>query len=85
MNAEIIRALTPLFIATIGGVIGVAVLFVPDTKDNDAKWSAGIGLAGTAIAGAAGLAQSTKNESNISTGQNARIIQGQDNPVQPSN
>ena len=85
MNAEIIRAVTPLFIATIGGVIGVAVLFVPDTKDNDAKWSAGIGLAGTAIAGAAGLAQSTKNESNISTGQNARIIQGQDNPVQPSN
>jgi len=75
MNAEIIRAVTPLFIATIGGVI----------KDNDAKWSAAIGLAGTAIAGAAGLAQSTKNESNISTGQNARIIQGQDNPVQPSN
>ncbi len=85
MNAEIIRALTPLFIATIGGVIGVAVLFVPDTKDNDAKWSAGIGLAGTAIAGAAGLAQSTKNESNISTGSNAQITQGQDNPVQPSN
>ena len=83
MNAEIIRAVTPLFIATIGGVIGVAVLFATDT--NDAKWSAGIGLAGTAIAGAAGLAQSTKNESNISTGQNARIIQGQDNPVQPSN
>lgn len=85
MNAEIIRAVTSLFIATIGGVIGVAVLFVPDTKDNDAKWSAGIGLAGTAIAGAAGLAQSTKNESNISTGPNAQITQGQDNPVQPSN
>ncbi|NEQ20114.1 MAG: hypothetical protein F6K28_12880 [Microcoleus sp. SIO2G3] len=85
MNAEIIRALTPLFIATIGGVIGVAVLFAPNTQNNDAKWSAAIGLAGTAIAGAAGLAQSTKNESNISTGQNARIIQGQDNPVQPSN
>ena len=83
MNAEIIRALTPLFIATIGGVIGVAVLFAPDT--NDAKWSAAIGLAGTAIAGAAGLAQSTKNESNIAAGPNARITQGQDNPVQPSN
>jgi hypothetical protein len=79
MNAEIIRALTPVFLATIGGAIGIAVLVMPGLEP--AKWSAGFGLAGTAIAGAAGLAQSTKNESNISTGQNARIVQAQDNPV----
>lgn len=59
---ELINSLTPVFIAMIGGIIGVTVLV---TNSNDAKWSAGMGLAGTAIAGAAGLAQSTKN---VSTG-----------------
>lgn len=47
-----------MFMATIGGVIGVAVLVSPNITD--AKWSAGLGLAGTAIAGAAGLAQNSK-------------------------
>ncbi|MFN6486559.1 MULTISPECIES: hypothetical protein [unclassified Nostoc] len=64
LTPEIIRAITPMFMATIGAVIGVAVLVSP--KINDAKWSAGLGLAGTAIAGAAGLAQNSKNEPDFS-------------------
>jgi hypothetical protein len=61
---EVIRAITPMFMATIGAVIAVTVLVSP--KITDAKWSAGLGLAGTAIAGAAGLAQSSKNEPDFS-------------------
>ncbi|MEH2284858.1 MAG: hypothetical protein V7K90_26670 [Nostoc sp.] len=64
LTPEIIRAITPMFMATIGAVIGVAVLVSPNITD--AKWSAGLGLAGTAIAGAAGLAQSSKNEPDFS-------------------
>ncbi|MBN3905726.1 MAG: hypothetical protein HWQ35_03820 [Nostoc sp. NMS1] len=64
LTPEIIRAITPMFMATIGAVIGVAVLVSP--KITDAKWSAGLGLAGTAIAGAAGLAQNSKNEQDFS-------------------
>lgn len=58
---ELINSLTPVLIAMIGGIIGVTVLVT--NSDSDAKWSAGMGLAGTAIAGAAGLAQSTKGQS----------------------
>lgn len=64
LTPEVIQAITPIFMATIGGVIGVAVLVSPNITD--AKWSAGLGLAGTAIAGAAGLAQSSKNEPDFS-------------------
>ena len=65
LTPEFIRAITPLFIASIGGVIGVVVVLVPTIED--AKWSSAMGLAGTAIAGAAGLAQSNeKPESNVS-------------------
>ncbi len=63
LTPEFISSLTPISSAIIGGIIGVTVL-VTDT--NDAKWSSGMGLAGTAIAGAAGLAQSSKNESTVS-------------------
>ncbi|MDJ0704869.1 MAG: hypothetical protein QNJ46_16425 [Leptolyngbyaceae cyanobacterium MO_188.B28] len=64
MAASIIRAITPLFLASIGGIIGVAAVLTPST--DDARWSSALGLAGTAIAGAAGLAQSNdKNESNV--------------------
>ncbi|GAB4347287.1 MAG: hypothetical protein OHK0047_41270 [Leptolyngbyaceae cyanobacterium] len=55
-TAEIIRALTPILIAAIGGVIGVIVLL--KNPDNQA----GFGLASAAIAGAAGLAQPNKNQ-----------------------
>jgi hypothetical protein len=64
LNAEIIRAMTPIFIASLGAIIGVAALFSPGIDEH--KSSAGLSLAGTAIAGAAGLAQSSKNEPDIS-------------------
>ncbi len=70
MNPEVIRAFTPVFLATIGGVIGLAVVLSPQLSDG--QRSSGIGLAGTAIAGAAGLAQSTKTEAHV-TGQNAEV------------
>jgi hypothetical protein len=69
MNPELVRACTPVFLATIGGVIGLAAVLCPLS---DGQRSSGMGLAGTAIAGAAGLAQNTKNESNIN-GQNATV------------
>ncbi|MBO3459872.1 hypothetical protein G7B40_030290 [Aetokthonos hydrillicola Thurmond2011] len=74
LTPELIRAITPMFLATIGAVIGVAVLVSP--KITDAKWSAGLGLAGTAIAGAAGLAQSSKSEPDFSVskqGDNLKV------------
>ena len=57
INAEVIRAITPIFIAAIGGAIGLAVLLSPGNVAKDAAF----GLATTAIAGAAGLAQPTKD------------------------
>ncbi|WP_375512741.1 hypothetical protein [uncultured Nostoc sp.] len=63
---EVIRAITPMFIATIGAVIAVAVIVSPNSKNNPAQLSSGFGLAGTAIAVPAGLAQSSKSESDFS-------------------
>ena len=60
-NPELIRALTPISLAIIGGIIGVSALFSPNISDT--KLTAAMGLAGTAVAGSAGLAQSNKNES----------------------
>lgn len=55
ISAEIIRASTPIFIAAIGGVIALTALSIKtDTAKN------AFGLASTAIAGAAGLAQPHK-------------------------
>jgi hypothetical protein len=56
LTVEMIRALTPLFIALIGGVIGLTVLLI-GAKDTQSAF----GLASTAIAGAAGLAQPNKD------------------------
>jgi hypothetical protein len=53
-NARFIEALTPAFLALLGGIIGVTVSF---TTESDAGFS----LASTAIAGAAGLAQSNRD------------------------
>lgn len=64
MNSDSIRALTPIVLAAIGGIIAAVVLIVPSLSD--AKWSAGLGLAGTALGAAAGLAQSAKSESSVS-------------------
>lgn len=52
-NPEIIQALTPIVLAVLGGLIGCLALFVPGDKA-----TAALGLAGTAFAGAAGLAKS---------------------------
>ncbi|MDZ8227873.1 MULTISPECIES: hypothetical protein [unclassified Nostoc] len=75
LTPEVIRAITPMFIATIGAVIAVAVIVSPNGKDAG-QFSAGLGLAGTAIAGAAGLAQSSKNEPDFSVskqGDNLKV------------
>lgn len=76
MQTETIRALTPIFIAAIGGVIGLTVLFV--SGPDNAKLTAGLGLAGTAIAGASGLAQSPKNESDTAV-QDKQEMKTQEN------
>ncbi|HEY9729817.1 MAG TPA: hypothetical protein V6D50_25490 [Chroococcales cyanobacterium] len=73
ITPELINSLTPIFIATIGGIIGVTVLVTPSSKEDSAKGASAMGLAGTAIAGAAGLAQSGKSESTVS-GQNSKLI-----------
>ncbi|BAY30623.1 hypothetical protein NIES2107_24680 [Nostoc carneum NIES-2107] len=62
VTPELIRAITPIFMATVGAVIGVTVLVSSNGNDK----SAGLGLASTAIAGAAGLAQNSKNETDFS-------------------
>lgn len=54
-SVEVIEALTPIFLALIGGLIGMVVLVAEADP-------AGLGLASTAIAGAAGLAQPYKNQ-----------------------
>ena len=53
LNPEVIQALTPIVLAVLGGLIGCLALFVPGDKA-----TAALGLAGTAFAGAAGLAKS---------------------------
>ena len=65
--SEIIEALTPLILATIGAVIGIVVLVQP--KISETRATAGLGLAGTAIAGAAGLARTSNNEQDFSVKQ----------------
>jgi hypothetical protein len=80
MNPEVIRAFTPVFLATVGGALGLAVIFAPTLEDD--QRASGIGLAGTAIAGAAGLAQNTRNEGNITAAPNAHVEV--DNTKQPT-
>ena len=61
---EVIEAISPLFLATIGAVIGVAIIIKPPADSTIA--TAGMGLAGTAIAGAAGLARTGRSEQGFS-------------------
>ncbi|MDJ0900361.1 MAG: hypothetical protein QNJ55_16275 [Xenococcus sp. MO_188.B8] len=58
-STELIRALTPITIAVIGGIIGLTAIFSQAQGEN---LTAAMGLSGTAIAGASGLAQSNKND-----------------------
>ena len=56
----LLNSFTPLFLAFIGGTIAiVTILKAPP----DAQFAAAMGLAGSAIAGAAGLSQPSRNES----------------------
>jgi hypothetical protein len=52
MDSNKLKGLIPFYLATIGLLIAIATIF----SDLDDK-SSGLGLAGTAIAGAAGLAK----------------------------
>ena len=70
---EVIEAITPLFLATVGAVIGVVVLIQPEI--NDTRATAGLGLAGTAIAGAAGLARTGRSEQDFSVKQQDGILE----------
>lgn len=54
-SVDVIQALTPVFIATIGGAICITVLVVQPAQSEGF-----ITVASTAIAGAAGLAQPQK-------------------------
>lgn len=55
MKAEIIDALMPGFLAALGVIFGGCALLAPGISD-DVR-SAGLGVAGAAITGAAALAQ----------------------------
>ena len=73
---EIIEAITPLFLATVGALIGISVLVGSTCKDqtecktiDQATATAGLGLAGTAIAGAAGLARTGRSQQDFSVKQ----------------
>ena len=63
---EVLEAFTPLFLATVGAVIGFTVI-VADISET--KATAGLGLAGTAIAGAAGLARTGGSQQDFSVKQ----------------
>ena len=57
-NADLIRALTPITIAFIGGMVGLYAIHQVQGQE----LTAAMGLAGTAMAGASGLTQqSSKN------------------------
>jgi hypothetical protein len=61
LDPEVIRALTPVFLALMGGTIGIAVLMTNQVNSANKIDPAGLGLASTAIAAAAGLAQPYKD------------------------
>ena len=68
--AELINSLTPVFLALVGALIGISALFL---KVDEVRFTSAMGLAGTSIAGASGLAQSSpksnKPNSNTSDSQ----------------
>lgn len=73
LNSETIRALIPIVLTSTGGLIALVLIISAivspngDQKLSDGKWASAMGLAGTAIGGAAGLAQSNKGESDLKT------------------
>lgn len=65
---ELIQATIPVFLIMAGVAFGLTAIVVSGLSD--ANRAAGIGLAGTAIAGAAGLAQSAKQNQDFSVQKN---------------
>jgi len=72
LNPEIIRATTPVILAMVGAIIGICVVL--SESISDAKSAAAFGLAGTAIAGAAGLAQTSKSEPDSASSKDREIF-----------
>ncbi|MBD1822692.1 hypothetical protein H6F51_09300 [Cyanobacteria bacterium FACHB-DQ100] len=72
-NPEVIRSATPLVLAGVGAAIGILVVVNKDVDKE--KATAAFGLAGTAIAGAAGLAQSGKSDSDFSVKQRGEDLE----------
>ena len=54
-----IKDLTPFLIAGMGTLVAVMVIL---SDASDSKWTSAMGFAGSAVAAAAGLAQSGKKE-----------------------
>lgn len=65
---DIIRAITPIVLASFGGTVALLLICTPAGKDlGEAKWASAMGFAGTALGGAAGLARSGSSETNVKT------------------
>jgi hypothetical protein len=79
LNADTLRALTPIILTSTGGLIAIALIgasiFSPDAANrlSDSKWASAMGLAGTAIGGAAGLAQAQKHAAETEVKQSDEI------------
>lgn len=79
LSPEVIRATTPVILAVVGAIIGICVVL--SESISDAKSAAAFGLAGTAIAGAAGLAQTGKSEPELPKSNDRDILKA-DRPTQ---
>ena len=78
---NVIRALTPLILAAIGGATAVIILFfnAGTTKLDPAKFTAGMAFASTTITAAAALAQPGKDQNS------GKSQESQDTPDEASN
>ncbi|MBI4781630.1 MAG: hypothetical protein HY785_09900 [Oscillatoriophycideae cyanobacterium NC_groundwater_1537_Pr4_S-0.65um_50_18] len=71
LDADLVRAITPIVLAGSGTLIGI---FAIVQNLDPTRTTAAMGLAGTALAGAAGLAQG-KTESDFSVRQKGDSLQ----------
>jgi hypothetical protein len=60
-DCETIRSITPIFLALMGA--GIAITAIVHKDISPGKLTSALGFAGTAISGAAGLAQPSSSES----------------------
>lgn len=63
---DLIEAISPLFLASVGTLLGIVVIC---SDVEDPKATAGLSLAGTAMAGAAGLARPGRSGQDFSVKQ----------------